>query len=186
MADAKPQHRVTDADRDRVRALHTQGHGRNEISRRTGLAEGTVGNIARALGLSFDRSATAALTASRAEDLRARRQRIQLKMLTQAEQVLDDLASGQWQTLIRGDQGAEREVTLDFVPARDRKDAVWAVGAYVANDERLERVTGDSGQDAARSMLVGLLRDVQGAWHLAQQQEAAVDFDQAEQDAPTT
>lgn len=51
---------ITDADRERVRELHVQGKTRNDIAREIGRAPSTVSKPARALGLPFDRSKTAA------------------------------------------------------------------------------------------------------------------------------
>ncbi|MGW1678517.1 helix-turn-helix domain-containing protein [Saccharopolyspora sp. NPDC002376] len=47
---------ITDADRERVRELHTQGKTRNHIASEIGRSPSTVSKIARELGLSFDRS----------------------------------------------------------------------------------------------------------------------------------
>ncbi|NAE18265.1 helix-turn-helix domain-containing protein [Enterococcus hirae] len=151
---------VTDGERQRVVALHGEGKGRNEIARDLGRAPATITKIAHELDLSFDRHDTGDLAEARrtrSADLKERRQRIQEKMLVQAEGLLDELAAGTWQTILRGSEGREEETILDFVPVRDRKDAVWAVGTYLANDERLERANGDSGVETAKSVVGTLM-----------------------------
>ncbi|WP_221761289.1 helix-turn-helix domain-containing protein [Kibdelosporangium aridum] len=70
-----PRNLITDADHDRVRELHAEGKTRNDIARAIGRSPSTVTGIARKLGLTFDRSATAAATHARQIDNRARRTR---------------------------------------------------------------------------------------------------------------
>lgn len=170
-------HHVTQDDRDRVAALHAAGKGRNEIARALDVSAGTVTNIARALGLSFDRSETAAATAAKVVDLKARRAAIQARLIARAEKVLDRLEGDTYTALVKTAGGAEEVRELHFVPARDEKDLQYVVGGYLIADERLQRASGDSGEDATRSMLSGLFQDVQGAWETA---KARRDAEQAQ------
>lgn len=54
MGTAKP---VTDEERERVRQLHAEGKGRNEIAEILGRGGRTISTIAKDLGLSFSRAA---------------------------------------------------------------------------------------------------------------------------------
>jgi transcriptional regulator with XRE-family HTH domain len=158
---------VTQADRDHVRDLHAKGLGRNEIARAVGVSAGTVTNIAKDLGLSFDRSESAVAVAARATDLKARRQVLQGRLIARAEALFDRLEAPTYKTLVKVAGGAEQVQELDFVPARDEKDLQYAIGGYLIVEERLDKAGGDSGEEGARSMLAGLFQDVQGAWETA-------------------
>ncbi|MEU9142097.1 helix-turn-helix domain-containing protein [Streptomyces sp. NPDC048404] len=54
MGSANP---VTDEERQRVRELHAEGKGRNEIAEILGRGGRTISSIAKSLGLSFSRAA---------------------------------------------------------------------------------------------------------------------------------
>ncbi len=69
----------------RVKELHADGHGRNEIARRLGVGGKIVSNLAREQGLTFDRKATVTATAARSADSRERRSRLAAAILDAAE-----------------------------------------------------------------------------------------------------
>src|SRR5690242_16775774 len=83
----------TDRERELVTQLHTEGHGRNEISRRTGIHNRRVSAIAAELGLSFERGGarTAAATAAKKADAATRRARIEEAALASAEKLLEQM-----------------------------------------------------------------------------------------------
>lgn len=58
-------------DPEQVAQLAAEGLGRNAISRRLGVSRRAVDEAARAAGVTWDRSATAAATAARLADVRA-------------------------------------------------------------------------------------------------------------------
>lgn len=77
---------VTDAERDRVRELHAQGKGRNEIAEILGRGGRTISEIAKSLGLSFSRAAQVQqATEIRRADLAARRAAFAIKLQDIAE-----------------------------------------------------------------------------------------------------
>lgn len=83
MGTAKP---VTDAERERVRQLHAQGRGRNEIATELGRSGRTISEIAKSLGLSFARAAEVRqATEIRQADLAARRAAFAIKLQDIAE-----------------------------------------------------------------------------------------------------
>lgn len=59
------------ADPEQVAQLAADGLGRNAISRRLGVSRRAVDEAARAAGITWDRTATAAATAARLADVRA-------------------------------------------------------------------------------------------------------------------
>ncbi|MFM9675785.1 helix-turn-helix domain-containing protein [Streptomyces brasiliscabiei] len=83
MGTAKP---VTEEERQRVRELHAQGKGRNEIAEILGRGGRTISTIAKDLGLSFSRAAEVRqATEIRQADLAARRAAFAIKLQDIAE-----------------------------------------------------------------------------------------------------
>ncbi|MGP4019968.1 helix-turn-helix domain-containing protein [Saccharopolyspora sp. 5N708] len=80
---------VTEQERERVRELHAQGKTRNAIAKIMGRSPGTISTIARELGLAFDRSATAAASAAKAADNKARRVEIAHPATAWAAELVD-------------------------------------------------------------------------------------------------
>jgi len=114
---------VTDAERERVRALHAQGLNCREIADEIGRARSTVSVIARDLGLSFDRAQTQQATAARQVDARARRAEL-------ANLALDD-AHEMRRRALASDTG------------RDARDYAAAYGVFVDRHLRLVEVDAD-------------------------------------------
>jgi hypothetical protein len=146
---------ITTADRNRVRDLHAQGKTRNEIARAVGRAPSTVTGIARALGLSFDRTATAAATHARQLDNRARRTEIVARLYDRAEEILGRLEAERYTFTATTVNGIESKV-LDHVPAPDEKALASAMASHLGAASRLEQVDADKGAEGAKSMLGGL------------------------------
>lgn len=83
MGKARP---VTDEDRERVRQLHAEGKGRNEIATELGRSGRTISEIAKGLGISFARAAEVRqATEIRQADLAARRAAFAIKLQDIAE-----------------------------------------------------------------------------------------------------
>lgn len=82
---------VTDQERERVRELHAQGLGRNQIAIEVGRSAGTVTTIAKQLGLSFDRSETAAATEAKMQDAKAIRAQLAIDLLSDARRLREQL-----------------------------------------------------------------------------------------------
>jgi hypothetical protein len=146
---------ITDVDRDRVRELHAQGKTRNDIARAINRSPSTVTGIARALGLSFDRSATAAATHARQIDNRARRTDIVSRLYGRAEHILGRLEAPAYTMTATTINGIESK-TLDHVPAPDEKALATAMSTHLGAAARLEQVEADKGSEGVKSMLGGL------------------------------
>ncbi|HEY0699886.1 MAG TPA: hypothetical protein VGD43_19005 [Micromonospora sp.] len=79
---------ITDDERRQVRELHSQGLGRNEISRRTGIHKKRVSAIAADLGLSFVRGEpTRAVVEAKKADVRTCRAALVLALLDDVDQL---------------------------------------------------------------------------------------------------
>ncbi|MES9804931.1 hypothetical protein [Streptomyces cinereoruber] len=152
--------RVTEEDEQRVRELHAEGLGRNEIARRTGRGPRTVSIIAARLGLDFDRTATEEATRARMADLAEKRAIL-------AEALTDDalrLSAQVWEpATIHSFGGKEHTYNsrdVDEPLAVDKKNLMAAATAAAAQSLRLVPPAADTGAHAARSMLGKLFTDI--------------------------
>lgn len=148
--------RITDEERDHIRALHAQGLSRNRIAREVGRSMTAVTTVCETLGLSFDRTRTKNATAAAALDIAERRERLRARLIGRAEYLMDAVEAGRWRTLTKTTGGAEQEAELPFVPVRDERDAAWSIGTYLANEERLAKAGGDAKTDTAKSVIEAL------------------------------
>lgn len=158
MALRRDQRRVTDKDRNAVRALHAEGLGRNEIARRIGRGSRTVSVLAAELGLSFDRTHTAIATEARVIDAKARRAALIQRAYARAEKLFERLEAdkdGEFTYTATTVNGIETE-RLDHVPGQEEKALAASISSYLTQAARLEQLDGDPGLDAAKSMLGGL------------------------------
>lgn len=152
MATARP---ITDSDRARVRDLHAQGLSRNDIAKTVGRSPSTVSKIARALGLSFDRTKTVAATAAKQQDNRARRADLVGRLYGRSERILDRVEAPEYKFTAPTVNGIETKV-LDHVPAPDEKALAASVSSHLTSATKLEAIDADRGSEAAKSMLGGL------------------------------
>lgn len=154
---------ITDQDRERVRSLHADGKGRNDIVRETGLSAGTVTNIARDLGLTFDRAAVATATHARKADLAARRTALIERYYEQAEAILDRLDRTE-HTLKEVSLGKVVTYQAADLPPQDVKALIQASGAAVSQAVKLEQVDATDGADTARSLIGQLAEGLTAAY----------------------
>jgi len=142
-----------------VAELHAKGLGRNDIARQSGISEGTVGNIARDLGLTFDRAAVCApATEAKRQDNAALRAQLIDRLYREANRKLTQLESEKvelWPTLARGEGGVEETQRLSYIPARDYSQVSQSVGYLVSHAARLESIDNPAGA-AATSLLQAL------------------------------
>lgn len=147
---------VTDAERERVRQLHAQGLGRNEIAAELGRSAGTITNIAKALGLSFDRTATAAATEARQADLAALRTQLAYNLTNDAIRLRQQL----WQPAIvynfGGKDNTYAQRQLPEPPARDKRDLMLTAATAIDRSLKLAPPRDDAAEEA-RSMVGQLM-----------------------------
>lgn len=119
---------VTQADYDRVRELHAEGLGRNEIGKRLGRSGRTVSRIAAELGLSFERAgATAVATEARKADAAERRAAIEEKALAAADRLLDQMFARALVYNFGGKENDYNSTTLEEPPFADKRAIATSV-----------------------------------------------------------
>ncbi|MCX5587557.1 helix-turn-helix domain-containing protein [Streptomyces erythrochromogenes] len=128
---------VTDAEREQIRRLHAEGHGRNEIARRTGRGTRTISVQCAAMNLVFDNTATEAATAARNAQLAEKRSIL-------ADALVDDalrLTEQMWQPAkvynIGGKDNTYTEQLVPEPPAADKRALMTAATAAAAQSLRL-------------------------------------------------
>lgn len=143
---------ITDAQRDEVLRLHSEGHARNEIARKVGISAGSVTNICRAADRSFDRSETKQATEARVVDLAAGRTRLAEKMLAASEAMLDRIDDPYLVYSFGGKDNDYNEHTLDSAPVEVRRNIITTAGITF---DKLTRIVekSDSGLDQAVGVL---------------------------------
>ncbi|ASO21557.1 hypothetical protein FHR81_003200 [Actinoalloteichus hoggarensis] len=123
---------ITDTERDRVAAPHAAGRARAAIARALGRSPSTVGKIASAARLSWDRTATASAIAAKQIDNMARRATIVGRLYDQAAAQLDRLNRSTHGLAIPS-AGALAEWTARDLPARDVRALLSAVFDFDPN-----------------------------------------------------
>lgn len=148
---------VTDAERARVAELHAQGWSRAAIARDLGRGAATVGRIASAAGLAFNGAKTAAATARKQLDNRARRTVLVEQAYERAMTVLSRLAAEDgYDATGTSTSGATVVTRVNVPPAHDVKALAGAFAQLTASAARMEQLDTDSGTAAAKSMLGNL------------------------------
>jgi Helix-turn-helix domain len=144
---------ISDDDRRRVRALHSEGLGRNQIAKAIGRSAATVTKIAGQLGLTFDRASTVVAVEAKRRTAAERRAGLALALLGDAERLRAQL----WQPHMayafggRDNDYAEHEIAQ---PAPvDKAHLMRAASIAVDKSLRLDEYDRDGGADRARSML---------------------------------
>lgn len=138
-----PGKRITPEQRDEVLRLHTEGHPRNEIARRTGISAGSVTTICTEAGRSFDRSVTKDAQAARSADLSERRVLLAHRLDKAANDMLDML-DGPFEVYnFGGKDNTFNSQTLDSVPVDARRTIITS--AAIVFDKITRIVEKDSG-----------------------------------------
>lgn len=154
------------SDEDRTLArLHADGLSVSAIARKMHRSKGAVSDHARMLGLSFDRSRTNAATIAHQDDAAARRARLQVDLLEDAERLRKQL----WQPAVihnfGGRDNTHNSIDVDEPVFADKLKIVQAVG--VAIDKSVRLAEHDAGAGAEK--VVGLLQATAAALGLTDQ-----------------
>lgn len=162
---------VTDEEREQVRALHAEGHGRNEIARRIGRSQRTISLLAAAMHLTFDRTATEEATRARRADLAERRVILAEALQSDAEQLTEQM----WQPAtiynFGGKDNTYEEKHVDQPPTLDKKNLMLAAGVAIEKSLKLVPPVTETGEDDAKSMLGKVMSGLAAVWN--EQQGAA-------------
>ncbi|MFI9339979.1 helix-turn-helix domain-containing protein [Streptomyces sp. NPDC052773] len=153
---------VTQEELDEIRRLHSEGYGRNEISRRIGRSLRTISVHAAKMGLTFDRTMTEEATRARKADLEERRVILAEALQGDAEQLTERL----WQRYrvfnFGGKDNTYESEVLDEPPADAQKALMSAAG--IAIDKSLKLAPPDTdmeGLAAVDAWLRGMMPDQQ-------------------------
>ncbi|MCO1575015.1 hypothetical protein M8C13_04480 [Crossiella sp. SN42] len=147
---------LTDADRERVRELHAEGLGRNEIAKQAGLSAATVTKLAKELELSFDRSATEVAVAARVVDAKAKRAELMNNLLDDAARLRAQLWERAHVYSFGGKDNTFAEAHVPQPSFRDQRDIMGSVSTALTASLRLAEHDSDPGVDASKSMLGAL------------------------------
>lgn len=156
---------VTDEERERIRQLHSEGMGRNEIARTIGRAQRTISVEAAKMGLEFDCTWTEEAT-------RHRKAQLAEKRTILAEALTDDalrLSEQVWQPAIVFNIGGKDNIYTEKrvpEPPADAKRNLMAAAVAAANQSvRLVPPEENDGSGEVGSLLTSLfdrLRDRHG------------------------
>ena len=140
----------------RARELHASGISCNAIAKELGVSASTISRWAKKVGLSFERTQTAAATTAKRIDRAAVRADIIDRMYTRSQKVLDRLEADTYVYYIAVAGSGTERVEDDNPPALDEKNLASALGIYLDKATRLELVDGDDGEEHAKGMLAEL------------------------------
>lgn len=150
----------TDAETAKLRELHAAGRSMHSIAAEMKRSKQTVSTHSVEIGLTWDRSKTAAATEARVIDFKARRTSIVARMYDDTEHVLTQLENGRngkgWQSILKGTFGVEEARNLDFIPSRDRRDMADVLTRNITTAAKLEAIDANAGVERERSLLTQL------------------------------
>jgi ParB-like chromosome segregation protein Spo0J len=129
---------INDDDREQVRRLHAEGLGRNDIARAIGRSPSTVSKIAAALGLTFDRTATAVATEARKADARAMRAEIALGLLEDVVRLRGQLFKSCTVFNFGGKDNTFEQALIDEPTFADKRNILTAIGTAVDRAMKLD------------------------------------------------
>lgn len=150
--------KLTDKERQTIVDMIDQGVNRNEIARKVGRSPGTITNVARSAGKTFDRTATKKATAARQADNASRRSQLVSDLLGDAEKLRTQL----WEPCkvfnFGGRDNSYNEVELNEPTFADKRNIMATVKLAINGLIDLEAV--DKGYDGLPAILelVGTLR----------------------------
>ncbi|MBD2760063.1 helix-turn-helix domain-containing protein [Yimella sp. cx-573] len=146
---------LTAIEQDELRRRHADGQSLHAIAQEMGRSKRTISEYAKKIGLSWDRSRTAAATKARVADAKDRRARLALDLLDDVEQLRAQL----WAPASYVDHGGKDFTRVDWTLDRpvfaDQLKIMQAVNIGV---EKHLRITNHDagGSEAVRSLLTGL------------------------------
>ncbi|MFF5642079.1 helix-turn-helix domain-containing protein [[Kitasatospora] papulosa] len=145
---------ITEKDRRAVRRHHTAGKTRNAIAKLIKRSPSTVSNIAKDLGLTFERGAeVVAATEARRIDLAARR----VSLAEQLHEDAEKLRAQLWEPCTIGEfagkEGDWHTAHLDRPRFGDQRAILGAAGIAIDRSLKLQPAQGGQNADAVTSML---------------------------------
>lgn len=157
------RNRIPDEIRVEVVRLARTGLPRNQVADKAGVSRVSVSRICAEHGISFDRSATAAATAAKVIDFKAKRQALSEKFLERANGLLDEMNAAFMAYSFGGRDNDYSERLQPSAPPGDKRSlmqaATYALNAHLA----IEAKDGDKGIEGAKSMLGALAAGIEAA-----------------------
>lgn len=136
---------ITDEDRDEIRQLHAKGKSCRAIADAVDRSPGRVSEIAKSLGLKFDRAQTRAATSATQADNRQRRSKLIADLYDLADSEVEYMKRDGY-NLTEVSAGQAVEYWVERLPAQDRRALAGAIGASLQSAVRLEQVDSDETQ----------------------------------------
>lgn len=148
---------LTDDDLAEMCRLHAAGESLGGIARALGKAKTTVGRAARAAGLSFERSRTAAAVVAHSIDMAARRAALAQNLLSDAERIREQLWTSTTVYNFGGKDNDYNERTFDEAPADIKRTLMQTATTALTAHLRLVDHDSDGGVTEAKSVLDGFM-----------------------------
>lgn len=159
--------RLTPAELDRIRALHARGLSCRAIAKDIRRSTNAVANNARAMGLAFDASRTAAATEAKQASNRERRAALVHRLYDRADAIMTRLEADQFKVTATDTHGnaVTTPVAADAIPGHEERALTGMVVNLLAGAARLEAVdAGHTGDAQARGILGALQDSLQAAY----------------------
>ena len=145
---------VSDQEIAQIRRLHAAGSSANAIARELGRSPGTITRVCRRIGLTFDRSQTAAANAAAAVDFAARRAEQQREYLEIVDDYQGRLRSEYEHAQPAGAEGKVRRWKTSRPPAREAADLMRVASQATAAELRLADYKARDSHDDAREVVL--------------------------------
>lgn len=150
---------VTEGERTRIIEAIRGGMTRNDAARNFERSPATISRVAKAAGLSFDRTKTAAATKAKQADNRERRAQIMVQMLDDIEKLQSQLFAPTKSFNFGGRDNTYNEVTLDEPTFRDKRDITVSISNLMGRVLDTERIDQPQAGQGALEDLVDAIRE---------------------------
>lgn len=150
-------------DKQKTEALRLyEVEGLSAAHKQTGIPKTTIQSWAKKAGVRTSATENVrAANEAQSESFKARRQRITDRLYGLAESTLDVLENpDEYQTIMRGEMGAEVVRRPGFIPAQDKKNEATSLGIVLDKAEGLEKFDNDNGATEAKGLLVALAEQI--------------------------
>lgn len=152
----RPPRPWTDTDDATLTALHAAGKTLTAAATAMGRNKRNIHDHAKRLGLTWDRTKTAAATQARVLDAKARRAALQLALLEDAERLRQQLFAPCTAYNFGGRDNTYNEHPLEQPAFADQLRIMQAAGAAIDRSVRLAEVDSSEASEGTRSMLAAL------------------------------
>lgn len=157
-AKARP---LTDAEKQKIRQLHAEGAGRNEIARQLGRPFGTITLFCRSEGLTFDRrAALTEATAIRLADLADLRAQLATDLTVDAVLLREQMWQPHTAFSFGGRDNEYNEHEFDQATPEAKRALMLTAGAAIDRSLKLAPPADGNGADDAKSMLGKLAQGI--------------------------